>query len=27
MAEPLRSATVGDHVELPFHAHVVRASP
>jgi hypothetical protein len=26
MAEALRSVTVGDHVQLPFHAHVVRAS-
>ncbi len=25
MAEALRSVTVGDHVQLPFHAHVVRA--
>ena len=26
MAEPLRAATVGGHVQLPFHAHLVRAS-
>jgi hypothetical protein len=26
MAEALRSVTVGDHVQLPFHAHVVCAS-
>jgi hypothetical protein len=25
MAETLRSVTVGGHVQLPFHAHVVRA--
>jgi SAM-dependent methyltransferase len=25
MAEPLRSVTVGQHVQLPFQAHVVRA--
>jgi hypothetical protein len=26
MAAALRSVTVGDHVQLPFHAHVVHAS-
>ena len=26
MAEPLRAATVSGHVQLPFHAHLVRAS-
>jgi ubiquinone/menaquinone biosynthesis C-methylase UbiE len=25
MTDPLREATVGDHVVLPFHAHIVRA--
>jgi hypothetical protein len=25
MTGPLREATVGDHVTIPFHAHIVRA--